>query len=55
MKLRNTSILTLLVGLLLTIIGALIPCWMFQSADGAVDIIGGAGMPTYQLLLFNGF
>ena len=56
MKLKQTSLLTLSVGVLLLIIGAIAPFIALQtytSQNGATGIIGGADTPTYEFVVFR--
>ena len=60
MKIKRNSIIVLTVGILITILGFLIPILCVNSAldNGQISIIGGADAPTYWLLAsreFNGF
>ena len=56
MKLKQISLLTLLVGALFSIIGAIVPFIALQNypfENGAVGIIGGADTPTYEFVVFR--
>ena len=56
MKLKQTSLLTLSVGVLLLIIGAIaqfIALQTYTSQNGATGIIGGADTPTYEFVVFR--
>ena len=56
MKLKQISLLTLLVGALFSIIGAIVPLIALQNypfENGAVGIIGGADTPTYEFVVFR--
>lgn len=56
MKLKQTSLLTLSVGVLLLVIGAIAPFIALQtytSQNGATGIIGGADTPTYKSVVFR--
>lgn len=58
MNVKKRSLIVLLLGLVITALGAVIPCVVmknYESIYGSVGIIGGAGMPTYQFLLFRTF
>ena len=56
MKLKSFSLITLVTGCLLTIIGFVVPFIAMQlhfEQPGATGIIGGAGAPTYWLFVFT--
>ncbi len=56
MKLKQISLLTLLTGVLFSIIGVIVPLIRLQnyiSQNGAIGIIGGADMPTTYFLVFR--
>ena len=56
MKLKQISLLTLLVGALFSIIGAIVPLIALQNdpfQNSAVGIIGGADAPTYEFIVFH--
>ena len=56
MKLKQISLLTLLTGVLFSIIGVIIPFITlknYTSQNGAIGIIGGADTPTYEFVVFR--
>ena len=56
MKLKIFSLLTLLIGVLFSIIGAIVPFITLQSYashNGSIGIIGGADTPTYEFVVFR--
>lgn len=56
MKLKKFSLLTLLAGILLLIIGIIVPIvavYIYTSQNGAIGIIGGADTPTYEFVVFH--
>lgn len=56
MKLKLFSLITLLSGFLLSMIGIVAPFIRLQnytSANGSIQIIGGADTPTYKFILFQ--
>ena len=56
MKLKQMSLLTLLTGVLFSIIGVLIPFITLKNytyQNGAIGIIGGADTPTYEFVVFR--
>ena len=56
MKLKQMSLLTLLTGVLFSIIGVIVPIITLQnytSQNGAIGIIGGADTPTYEFVVFR--
>ncbi len=56
MKLKQMSLLTLLTGVLFSIIGVIIPFITLKNytyQNGAIGIIGGADTPTYEFVVFR--
>lgn len=56
MKSKSFSLITLLWGVIFTVIGIVAPIISLQSvfsAGGAVGIIGGADAPTYKFVVFD--
>ncbi len=56
MKLKQISLLTLLIGALFSITGVIVPFITLQnytSQNGAIGIIGGADTPTYEFIVFR--
>ena len=56
MKLKQISLLTLLTGVLFSIIGVIIPFITLKNhtyQNGAIGIIGGADTPTYEFVVFR--
>ena len=51
MKSRKIPLIVLIVGLILTFAGLLIPYCLLQINKPSFGIIGGAGLPTYYYLL----
>ena len=53
MKSRRFPLLVFLVGLLLAVIGLVLPIIQIRTGGAATSIIGGADAPTYWFLLTN--
>ena len=56
MKLKQMSLLTLLIGVLFSIIGVIIPFITLKNytyENGAIGIIGGADTPAYEFVVFR--
>ena len=56
MKMKRFSLMLLLFGVLLSIIGTLAPYILLQSCvsqDNGIGIVGGADTPTYSLIVFR--
>ncbi len=56
MKLKRISLLTLLIGAILSIVGVIVPFIALQnytSQNGAIGIIGGADTPTLEFLVMR--
>lgn len=51
MTLKRFSVITLVCGLILTVVGLIISFLMISNNDSAVGIIGGASLPTYFYML----
>lgn len=53
MKLKTFRIIVLILGLIMAAVGFALPVIAFDSSGAAGGIIGGAGGPTYEMLMFN--
>jgi hypothetical protein len=51
MKTRRFPLLALLVGLLLTTVGLVLPIIFIRTGGAAISIIGGADAPTYWYIV----
>lgn len=56
MKWKQMALITLSVGVIISVIGAIVPFIALQneiSQNGAIGIIGGADTPTYKFIVFR--